>query len=139
MPFVSQAYHGYSLDGVNWVCSEEFEFTAIGKYFKISIGATTDGPSIPKHLKDLIPDEQQRKIWLPAVCHDAAYRFYLEELIDGTYIKSGMTKDECDNMFHELMIDNGVNELYAKAIYEAVRIFGWKAFHEDREEQISND
>ena len=138
MPFVSSEYHGTSSDGINWICSEEFEFTAIGKYFRIIIGATTDGPSIPENLKPLIPIDVQHKMWLPAVCHDACYRFQIETLIDGNYIKEGLAKNECDNVFYELMIDNGIPEPYAKMAYEAVRIFGWKAFHEDRDENLES-
>lgn len=128
-------YSGFSSDGENWTAIEPLmEFWAFGRRFRIRKGGTTDGPSIPHWTG--IP--RTGKKWPCGAGHDAGYRDDLEEAINDaggdtwSWHHVTLTKDQCDLMFRELLLANGVDGLEAEAFYIAVKELGEKAFAEDR-------
>jgi len=89
--------------------------------FTVEAGLLTDGPSIPKRLRSIVPWYGHH--FQPAVTHDDCYRHH-----------HGLTRAQVDQMFLDGMKDEGVWWGRRQIIYRAVRLgggFAWKS--EDRE------
>lgn len=109
-------------DGQNVRLLESFTYTRNdGCVITVPEGVTSDGASTPPVIWAEVPPFG--KYWLAAILHDYMYR------------NISIPKDFADETFLEAMLSLNVNETMAKAVYEGVRLFGKKAFYEDREDQ----
>lgn len=89
--------------------------------FTVEAGLLTDGPSIPKRLRGIVPWYGHH--FQPAVTHDDCYQHH-----------HGLDRTQADLLFLEGMADEGVPWLRRRVMYHAVSLFGgssWKP--EDRE------
>jgi hypothetical protein len=120
-------------DGRNFVVQENIDVADDkGTVYRVPIGATTDGCSIPQFLwsTSLAPFGPW---WLAAVVHDAAYRnVLLQQTTGGGWELAALSKDACDTLFLDCMKALGVDAIPRDEIYEGVHLGGWKAFKEDR-------
>jgi len=113
-----------------------FEFWWRSQPYRHRPGGYSDGLSSPQFLR-AAPDLDSRDWAYPAaVCHDGGYHDALElQLLDGSWQKITLTKDECDQMFKDLLDTLALTEkqkLEASAFYEAVHLLGQAAFNEGR-------
>ena len=105
-----------------WTVYKDFRFccpTDDGKIsrFTVKAGATTDFASIPKAFQSII--SKVGKHTKAAIVHDAIYR-------DPDHFF--MTRAQADWVFYQLMLNQGVNKIKAKTMYEAVRKFAGSAW-----------
>lgn len=93
------------------------------------VGTESDGPSIPHWTG--IP--RTGKKWLAGILHDAAYRLKLEKRNeDGTWYPCVLEREECDLLFKEALLVNGVDDAEAEMFFLAVRAGGEGPFRQDR-------
>lgn len=130
--FTNLPIEASSSDGLNWTLLKCLEYTAnSGRRIRVKAGATTDGPSIPKAAWSLMAPTGKK--WPAGVLHDGGYRNQLEMLDkEGEWKPITLPKDVVDDLIREALLNNGVSEPEATVIYEAVHLFGGKAFAEDR-------
>ena len=111
-------------------------------------GGDTDGASVPwvgqaiSHLLGLNLDPYG-DYWPGAVVHDLIFRRRLVQWIDGawkklTYVKAGadpakgeMDFDRANAIFQALMFGLGTDETRRTVIYDALAIFGRRAWNDD--------
>ena len=121
-----------TLDGFNAPALEPLPFRlADGRYLRAKAGATSDGLSSPKFAKCNLQDG---RTYFPARAHDAGYRDELEQSLDegATWQPVTLGKTDCDNLLLELCRAQGVPEMEAQTIYNAVKYFGQSSFAKDR-------
>jgi hypothetical protein len=125
-------------DGRNFVFTEPVEYSAHdGQTYRIPTGAQTDGASTPVELWLKFPPFGT--YWLAAALHDSAYRGTLEwRLPDGSWTPCMLPKDHCDSLFLEAMRSLNVDGLARETLYNGVRLFGWRAFRDDRSPKPTN-
>jgi uncharacterized protein DUF1353 len=107
-----------------------------GEQIVISVGAESDGASVPKELWAVAPPFGW--YWRAAVLHDFLYRY------------TQRPKSECDALLLEAMdvllgeiqskslgdkVEHVLREAEARAFYEAVTLGGGCSFDEDRKNQ----
>lgn len=101
---------------------EPYEF--IYKHYRIPFynNFEWDGASIPELATALpgIGSHYESKYLLASMVHD-----FLYSKAGAFYIKK---RSECDKLFRELLVDQGVNKINAYRMYLAVRCFGWMSF-----------
>jgi hypothetical protein len=121
-----------SSDGRNFVLQEPLEVVRDdGARFRVPAGATSDGASTPSEMWAILPPFGPW--WLAAIVHDAAYRGTLErQMANDTWMVAMLPKEQCDLLFLDCMSALGVEQGKKEALYEGVRLGGWKAFREDR-------
>lgn len=107
-----------------------------GKMYRNVIGATSDGASTPKAIWNIYPPFGL--YWLPCVLHDFAYRSMLEvsEDFGKTWRRVIPEKDYDDSLLLEAMQSQGVDDVTARIIYEAVKNFAYGAYGDDAAEPI---
>ena len=130
MPWTTTNFKVSTADGRNFTLLSPVDYwTNIhGQLEQLTIpaGTESDGASIPE-LCWIVPGYAPFGLhWSAAVLHDALYRGKLEML---------WTRLECDDIFFEAMISSGVDDVHAKTIFKAVRLFGQAAFDRDRNAQ----
>jgi hypothetical protein len=95
--------------------AEDFGFIdPQGKTWHAPAGLVTDGASIPQLLWSIAGSPFSGAYRRAAVLHDAAYRVRTDE------------RKDCDRMFYDAMVADGVDEDTAVRFYTAVRLFGPK-------------
>jgi hypothetical protein len=87
-----------------------------GRIHEVPAGFRTDFASIPRVLWSLVGGPAEGKYRRAAVLHD-----YLYALAGST----GITRAECDRLFHEVMLASGVGRVTAWTLYAGVRAGGW--------------
>lgn len=118
-------------DGENFVEQERFHFVRKnGQELFTRLRSKTDGPSIPFAAQFFI--RKNGLIWPCGVLHDGGYQNALED-VNGNPIV--LTRAECDDLILEAMELQGIDFLERKTVYDQLRLWGWKAFNEDRKEQ----
>lgn len=106
-------------DGRYFTLLEDLTYTASdGTIYTVPAGSITDGASSPKEVWDFIPPFGY--YWLAAVFHDWLYH--------GSHVP----KSQCDSLFKEAMLSLSVEHITAQILYEAVHLFGWRAYTSDR-------
>lgn len=104
------------LRGDLWVVTQGFQYHIDDKsYIYIPQGYLTDGASVPRWLWGLIPAWGDHG--KAAVVHDYLCE-YLQVWRDNERVK--ITRDECNKIFYECLINTGVGKIKAKAMYAAV-------------------
>lgn len=127
-----------------------FTFWWRGHQYRHRPGGFSDGLSSPQFLHIGADTDSRDWAYPAAVAHDGGYHDSLDvwrperviedanensQTIPGFWEPFTLAKDECDQMFKELMDSIAVNDrqrMEAIAFYEAVRIFGQAAFNAGR-------
>lgn len=99
-------------------------FHRSGLIITVPRGFITDLASIPRIFHSLIPQHGSHSP--AAILHD-----YL-------YATQEMSRKQADQMFCDVMKDTGVNIVRCYAMYLAVRIGGWIAWHQRRADREAN-
>lgn len=108
-----------------------------GTLYRAPAGATTDGLSVPRCLQNILPPTGGD--WFSGVLHDAAYRNQLEVWLNepatmdgGRWVLAALNQHESDDLLFEALELQDVHPILTCIIYTALRLFGWKAFKDDR-------
>ena len=113
-----------------------FEFWWHGRRFRHRPGGYTDGMSSPQFLHVWKSSAPRGWAFPSAVAHDGGYHNALEMFTtSGDWVKITLTKDECDQMFKDLMetlADTTQKQIQLPAYYEAVHLCGQDAFNQGR-------
>lgn len=107
--------------------SEDFSFVVDGTCFVIKKGFWWDGASIPKIFWSVIGDPWEADIAPGALIHDILY---------GTQYYN---RKKTDQILYEVNKINGMNSVKNYAVYNGVRMGGWKAWNEKTEEVIAGN
>ena len=111
--------------------------TNAGVRYRVPQGSTTDGVSTPRIIRNLPGYDATGDNWLSGVLHDAAYRgTLLKQSADNTFERAMLTQAEADALILEAMTTQGVGVIRRNIIYRALRLFGFKAFNEDRRPNV---
>jgi hypothetical protein len=110
-------------DAANWIVKQPMIYTVgISKEsVTVPVGFVTDFASIPARLHSFI--QQHGPYTLPAVMHD-----YL-------YWKQSCTRSQADRLFLLAMIENKVSQTDRVSIFDAVVLFGGKAWNGNASER----
>lgn len=82
----------------------------------------TDGASIPRICWRIMRPLEPR-LWVAFLVHDYLYgNTHLSEW------EKSLTRKQCDLIFYDLLIADGVSKIKAELMYRAVRLGGWVAF-----------
>ena len=103
-------------DSLIWI-DEKYEI-------RVKAGFDFDFASIPAIITNILPKNGQE--YDRAAC-----------LHDALYASNWLPKSECDRLFYEAMIADGVNKAKAWTMYQAVRWFGGSAYKPDSEEEMN--
>ena len=115
-----------------------FEWRAKRVVIRVETGFVTNFASIPTGFRNLFPVNDKHR--LAAVAHDYLYscagvaRSYEFIKPNGCIIKNNdgfnviYDRPEADQLFYDMMISEGVKQSKAKAMYRAVRYFGFLAW-----------
>lgn len=110
------AIRAETADGRNWRILQPFTVFWSGGAHQVEEGEETDFASIPRLFWRVCPP------WgfsmRAAAAHDSIYR--RPEVL--------VTRERADRMFLEVMIADGVPRWQARAMWAAVRVFGWAAY-----------
>lgn len=99
----------------SWIVSESLIWED-GKYeVRILKGFDFDFASIPNIITNILPKDGQE--YDRAAC-----------LHDALYASQRLPKSECDRLFYEAMLQDGVSKWKAKSMYLAVKWFGNSAY-----------
>lgn len=91
-----------------------------GKQITVPVGFRSDGASVPRFFWRWVFPPGDTRALRAAFVHDWIYRTHPEN----------WTKEEADELFHELLIEDGMPERYARRAYWGVRLFGSSAWHQ---------
>lgn len=83
--------------------------------YTVPVGTLTDGVSSPLALRGLFP--QCDEAFIPSIFHDFHYD------------TGKLGRKVCDDIFYQMMLDFGVSELRAKAMYAGLRVGGWTHYN----------
>ncbi len=127
MPFTTGDFKVTTGNGRDFILLEPVTYvTSVHGFLeKIEVpsGAASDGASIPSEAWSIPGFAPFGVHWKAAFVHDYLYR------------QTDWSREDCDKVFLEAMVNAGVDTLHAQAIYEAVRAFGQSAFDKDRGEK----
>ena len=107
------------LNETEWTLKEDVSFTNEHLEVIVKSGFITDGASIPKLFWSIIGSPLEADLLLPAIIHD------------GLYTDETLPREVCDDLLREMLLLNGVSQLKADLIYNAVRMFGASHFESD--------
>ena len=108
-----------NIDDELWVVTLPYVYvTKSGVRLEVPEGFETDGASVPRCLWGMIPATGRH--FNAAVVHDFLYRS------EGD---AKLPKSQCDDIFLEIMLRDQVPELRARAMHEAVALFGYSSYH----------
>ena len=104
-------------DHKNWlVLNQDFQFFVDDKEFRIPLGFSWDGASIPRLTWSIIGDPTEPDFWAASLIHDWLYL---------THHTARSTADEC---IFQALRQCDVSLWRARTIWGAVRVFGWCAW-----------
>ena len=103
-----------------------------GRTLRAPVGGTTDGLSVPRVVQNVIPATGGD--WMSGALHDSFYRDQAELWKPETneWVRASLSQKESDDLLLEALESQGVGWLMRQTIYRALRMFGSKAFNEDR-------
>lgn len=108
-----KAYKGY-----NYLLCCDLTFSINNFQYTIPTGFMTDLASIPRFLWPIISPAYSKLI-RPAIIHDWNYSSTKQHFFN---------RKQCDLIFYQMLIQEGLNKPTALLIYKAVRIFGASHF-----------
>lgn len=91
-----------------------------GKHITVPAGFQSDGASVPEFLWDSVSPKIDQRTLRGAVVHDYLYRTADEQ----------WTRKEADELFYELIREDGLSWWRAQKAYWGVRLFGSSAWRE---------
>ena len=106
----------------SWILHEPLIWEDSKYDIKVLEGFDFDYASIPKLLTNLLPKNGQE--YDRAAC-----------LHDALYASRWLPKAECDRLFYDAMIADGVSKAKAWSMYQAVKWFGHSAYKEGNAEE----
>jgi len=106
------APHIHPVSNETYQLDHDYRATAGGYWFLIRKGFVTDGASIPRMLWRIVGHPFMGKVLPAALVHD------------GLYQTEALPRAECDAIFRELLLANGVNKVKAWSMWVGVRIGG---------------
>ena len=116
---IKVAVHSEDEQGNVYTLLEDLVITWNGKVLTVPAGSKSDGASVPRFFwRSVFPPGDSRAL-RAAVAHDFIYRKHPEM----------WSKAEADEMFYDLLREDGVPLLRAGAAYLGVMLFGgssWK-------------
>jgi len=95
-----------------------FRFILNGEKFEIPYGFVFDGASIPKLFWAVTTSPYDPKVLRAAMVHDYLYSI------------AAVSRLICDEVFHQILLMDGVEESLALTMYSAVRLGGESHFNE---------
>lgn len=100
-----------------WVGTNDYQTVIAGYIVKIPSGLTNDGASIPNPAQKLLGITRYHPaIRRGAYCHDWFYRTH------------SIPKEKADWLLYQACLEDGMQLDKAKAVYEAVRLWGFLAW-----------
>ncbi len=99
---------------------EPLEINWNGRGLIVPAGFKSDGASVPEFLWSTVSPAIDPRTVRGAVAHDYVYRHHPE----------GWTRADADNMFYDLIREDGLGWWRAQKCYWGVRLFGGKAWEE---------
>ena len=107
----------------DWKMTEELDYQYGSKFIRVPIGFVHDLASIPRPFNLFIRQAGLHRN--AAILHD--YLYSKQGLINNF---KRLTRKECDDIFHQAMIESGVNTSKACMMHKAVRLGGRSAWKE---------
>ena len=101
---------------------EPHEETWHGRTFTVPAGFQSDGVSTPRFLWSLISPAIHPRTMRGGIDHDWLYREQPE----------GWTRKDADKLFYDVIREDGLSPTRAKIAYTGLRMFGAKAWNENR-------
>lgn len=98
-----------------WIVQEPLIWEDEKHEIRVLKGFDFDFASIPNIITNILPKDGQE--YDRAAC-----------LHDALYSSQRLPKSECDRLFYEAMLFDGVNKFKAKSMYLAVKLFGGMAY-----------
>ena len=121
-------------DGLNDLICDCLDYIARdGSQYRVPIGGTTDGLSVPRIVQNIIPASGNDS-WMAGVLHDSAYRGQLLRWNEPhqEWLNAALTREQSDGLMLEALELQGIGWLRRKTIYRALRMFGGKAWNDNR-------
>lgn len=103
-----------------WIVQEPLVWEDDKYEIKVLRGFDFDFASIPKIITNILPKNGQE--YDRAAC-----------LHDALYASRWLPKAECDRLFYDAMIEDGVSKVRAWSMYQAVKWFGHSAYKDGDE------
>jgi len=131
--FTNEAVDVRTADGLNDTLLTPLMYSARdGELYRVPVGATTDGLSVPSIVQNIIPAVGMA--WWSGVLHDAAYRATLEvwENEPQDWMPANVTQEKADALILEAMESQDVGLIKRQTIYRALRMFGGIAWRANR-------
>lgn len=117
------AVHSQDEMGNVYTLLEDLVIAWNGKTLYVPAGFKSDGASVPRFFWRWVFPPGDSRALLAAFAHDYVYRTH----------PAGWSKADADNMFYDLLRQNGVPYLNAKRAYLGVRLFGSSSWRKDKE------
>jgi hypothetical protein len=103
-----------------WAVDGPFVLRWRGRDIVVPDRFVTDGPSIPRPMRALIP--VRGRLWPASVIHDHLY----------WHQPKGWTRAQVDRLFRLALASSGVGPLTRWAMWLAVRAGGWVLWYDDK-------
>lgn len=121
--------------GINFQLQEYLYFDS-DKFGKLRTKTDSDGISAPPN-----PMVQRFGPYIASgILHDGSYRIDSEgvakleqQVISGEWFPLLLNETECNELIEEALKSEGCSWLEREIIYNAIQLFGWHAFSEDRD------
>lgn len=107
----------------SWILHEPLIWEDEKYQIMVKEGFDFDYASIPTIITNILPKNGQE--YDRAAC-----------LHDALYATQWLQKKECDKLFYDSMLADGVSKITAWSMYQAVRIFGYLAYMCDDKEEL---
>jgi hypothetical protein len=110
---------------------QEYLYFNSEKLGQLRTNTSSDGISAPRITSNII--QRFGPYVASGILHDGGFRNALEvALVDGTWAKLVLDEADCNALIDEALKSEGCSWLEREIIYNALQLFGWKAFDDDR-------
>jgi hypothetical protein len=115
----------------DYIVLQEYLYFSSERFGQLRTKTDSDGISDPKWLQVFL--EKFGKYLLSGIIHDGGYKNKLEQLQeDGSWAPITLTEQQCNWLVDECMKSQGASWITRELVYDALQLFGWKAFDDDR-------
>jgi len=126
-----------SQDGRNFVLVNEKRLRAEltdGTIIELNmpIGGTSDGASMPEFAA-ILGFTPYGPWWGPAYAHDGCFQNWIQKQVNGLWVPADFDEATSNDLINALMFASGVDDRFRVIIKKALDMFGWYAFHKDRQ------